>query len=562
MDSFFDSNVSDSSSVEEKIRKLTEKIIKNPEDYFSYKEQARLLLNNNPNEGRAKIALGSLEKFLEKEPEDIESNCLVVRALRLQGNLDEALSMAERLKSKFQNTATIYEELGRIQYEKENYDAALEILSTSYTKYNDDRIGRALVLTLLQVKKIDQALTICNQLLNKKPNDVRTIYEKIKILAFTNKPKEALEAGEIFLEEFPDESNAIMYGPNDQPMTFEIQLASIYQIAARKILREEKNQHLFLYKNDQNKIFVKNDLGPEPRLLLEQSLFHIDNSISDRSQYNWGNALAIKQKSLVFLGQFQESLVLLDELLQIRHDFALKREKIFVLFCLNRYNEVLKISEQYLTQLPTSKFIRKLKLASLQNLDKNDEFENERRHMQEYRNKQDPKKPEQNLLMDGSINFTENTATQARELVRKLEKELREFLRKNLTRDMFKELDEGKFKSVYERLEKHRESREQMVHQSKKLLDFWDETDLGTLFFVIKYGRKLCSKGKYENLDSKLFKFDVNHMYELQWLRDNFRNPHDHSVENIDNEFDDTIIVQAKLFTHHIRKFIEDLKHI
>ena len=80
MDSFFDSNVLDSSSVEEKIRKLTEKIIKNPEDYISYKEQARLLLNNNPNEGRAKIALGSLEKFLEKEPEDIESNCLVVRA--------------------------------------------------------------------------------------------------------------------------------------------------------------------------------------------------------------------------------------------------------------------------------------------------------------------------------------------------------------------------------------------------------------------------------------------------------------------------------------------------
>ena len=25
-------------------------------------------------------------------------------------------------------------------------------------------------------------------------------------------------------------------------------------------------------------------------------------------------------------------------------------------------------------------------------------------------------------------------------------------------------------------------------------------------------------------------------MYELTWLRDNFRNPHDHSVENIDDE--------------------------
>jgi hypothetical protein len=562
MDSFFDSNVSDSSSVEEKIRKLTEKIIKNPEDYISYKEQARLLLNNNPNEGRAKIALGSLEKFLEKEPEDIESNCLVVRALRLQGNLDGALSMAERLKTKFQNTATIYEELGRIQYEKENYDSALEILSTSYTKYNDERIARALVLTLLKVKKIDQALTICNQLLDKKPNDVRTTYEKIKILVFTNKHKEALDLGEFFLDEFPDESNEIMYGPNDQPMTFEIQLASIYQIAARKILREEKSQHLFLFKNDQNKIFVKNDLGPKAQSLFEKSLFHIDNSISDRSQYNWENALDIKQKSLVFLEKFLESLVLLDELLQNRQDFALKREKIFVLFCLNRYNEVLKISEQYLTQLPTSKFIRKLKLASLQNLDKNKEFENEKRYMLEYRNKQDPKKPKQDLLMDGSINFTENTAIQARDSVRKLEKELRKFLRKNLTRDMFQELEEGKFKSVYKSLEKKRESRKQMVHQSKKLLDFWDETDLGTLYFAIVYGKKLCRKGKYEDPDSKLLKFNEDHMYELKWLLDNFRNPHDHSVENIDDEFEDAIIVQAKLFTHHIRKFIEDLEHV
>ncbi len=381
-------------------------------------------------------------------------------------------------------------------------------------------------------------------------------------MAFTNKHKEALDVGEFFLNEFPDESNEIMYGPNDQPMTFEIQLASIYQIAARKILREEKSQHLFLFKNDQNKIFVKNDLSPKAQSLFEKSLFHIDNSISDRSQYNWGNALNMKQKSLVFLGKFLESLVLLDELLQNKQDYALNREKIFVLFCLNRYNEVLKMSEQYLAQLPTSKFIRKLKLASLLNLDKKDEIENEKRHMLEYRNKQDPKKPKQDLLMDGSINFTENTAIQARDSVRKLEKELRKFLRKNMTRDMFQELDEGKFKSVYEGLEKKRESRDQMVHQSKKLLDFWDETDLGKLYFVIVYGKKLCRKGKYEDPDSKLLKFNEDHMYELTWLRDNFRNPHDHSVENIDDEFEDVIIVQAKLFTHHIRKFIEDLEYV
>ena len=161
MDSFFDSNVLDSSSVEEKIRKLTEKIIRNPEDHFSCKEQAKLLLNNNPNKLKAGIALEALEKVLENEPEDIEANCLAIRALRLKGNLDDALSRAERLKSKFQNTAIIYEELGRIQLKLENYDEALKILELGHEKFRgNERIMRALVLALMEFKKYHEALTI------------------------------------------------------------------------------------------------------------------------------------------------------------------------------------------------------------------------------------------------------------------------------------------------------------------------------------------------------------------------------------------------------------------
>jgi|LWDU01.1.fsa_nt_gi tetratricopeptide (TPR) repeat protein len=592
MGSFFDSNLSNARSVEEKIRNLTEKIIKNPEDYFSYKEQARLLLNNNPNEGRAKIALGSLEKFLEKEPDDIESNCLVVRALRLQGNLDDALSRAERLKNKFQNTATIYEELGRIQYERGNYDAALEILSTSYTKYNDDRIGRALVLTLLKVKKIDQALSICNKLLDKKPNDVRTIYEKIKILAFTNKPKEALEVGSIFLDEFPDESNEIMYGDNDQPMTFEIQLASIYQFAGRKILREEKSQHLFLDKNDQNKFFVKNNLGPEAKSLFEKSLFHIDNSISDRSQYDWGNALAIKQESLVFLGKFRESLVLLDELLQNRHDFVLIRERIFVLFCLNRYDEVLKISEKYLEQLPTSKFIRKLKLSSLINLDKKTEYDNELKMMQEYRLKQNPQKPKQDIMSDYSINFSKNDVESGRAEIRKVEKDLRNFMRKNFTIEMMQEYDKHSGETTYNVLERRRLENANREHKSKGTDDVYSQMTIGDVEHIIVSQKKQAAKNrtKISKLDEKILeaqeneledlknrkadllakvngnlntvwdKFDKYVMRDLEWLRDNFRNPHDHTVEDINQEFEVYEIVQAKAFSHKVRKFIKKLE--
>ena len=99
MESFFDSDIIESSNVEEKIKILTEKIHENPENYFLCKEQAGLLLNHSPNIGKAKEALSSLKKFLNKEPEDIGANCLVVRAFRIIGDLETALSRAERLKN-------------------------------------------------------------------------------------------------------------------------------------------------------------------------------------------------------------------------------------------------------------------------------------------------------------------------------------------------------------------------------------------------------------------------------------------------------------------------------
>jgi len=561
VDSFFDNNLSDGSSVEEKIRNLTEKIIKNPEDYFSYKEQARLLLNNNPNEGRAKIALESLEKFLEKEPEDIESNCLVVRALRLQGNLDDALSRAERLKTKFQNTAMIYEELGRIQMRKENYDAAYEILSTSYTKYNDERIGRAFTNVLLILKKNEQALEICNNLLNKKPDDAKAVFMKITILCMSEKYNEAIELGETFIDEYPEKSNEISYQKFKDPVTFEILLSQIYQRVGISMLKSENSTHLYISKNN-NEFEVKNNIGLKIKKLFEKSLFHIDNSISDRSQYDWSMALSIKQKSLTWMGQFEESLVLLDELLQNKRDFDLIREKIFVLFCLKRYNETLKISEQYLKELPTSKLVRKIRLSTLLNLGKTHEYENELKQMQTYRKKKNPKKSKQNLIKDEKINYSQNTVTQARDGIRKLEKELKDFLRENLSRKMFIELDEIHDTNFYGDLEKKREAKSKLTHQTTGLNDFYQEMDLGTMYFTIVKQRKREGKEKYEGDKTKLSLISKDQMNNLEWLRENFRNPHDHSENNIEEEFSDITIQKIKIFIHEIRAAITNLKYI
>ena len=561
MDSFFDSNLSDGSSVEEKIRNLTEKIIKNPEDYISYKEQARLLLNNNPNEGRAKIALESLKKFLDKEPEDIEANCLVVRALRLQGSLDDALSMAERLKTKFQNTAIIYEELGRIQIQKENYDAAYEILSSSYRKYNNDRIGRAFTYVLLVLKKKEQALTVCNNLLNKKPDDAKTVFMKISILCLSEKYNEAIELGEIFIDEYPKISNEIIYQNFKDPVTFEILLSRIYQSVGISMLKSEKSRHLYVSKNN-NEFVVKKDISLKIKKLFEKSLFHIDNSISDRSEYDWSKALSIKQKSLTWLGQFEESLVVLDELLQNKRDYDLIREKIFVLFCLKRYSEVLKISEQYLKELPTSKLVRKIRLSTLLNVGKTHEYDNELKQMQAYRKKKDPKKPTQNLIKDEKINYSQDTVTQARDGIRKLEKELKDFLRENLSRKMFIELDELHNTNYYEDLEKRREAKSKLSHQPTGLNDFYQEMDLGTMYFTIIKQRKREAKEKYDGPKSKLSLISKDQINNLEWLRENFRNPHDHSENDIEEEFSDMTIQKIKIFIHEIRAAISNLKHI
>lgn len=568
MDSFFDSNVSEDSTVEEKIKILTEKIHENTENYFLYKEQARLLLNYSPNIGKAKEALKSLKKFLNMEPEDIDANCLVVRAFRIMGDLETALSKAERLKNKFKNTAILSEELGRIQLELDNDDAALNILTEAHDRYsNDDRITRALILVLAKLEKFLEALTVCNKLIIRKPHDVRTVFEKIKILMNLDKSETALDIGELFVEEYPDESSKIMYTENNgisQAMTFEIQLSSIYFIEGRKILRSKKNQHLKFYLNKQKQISIKSELSLESKKLFEKGIFHIDNAISDRPHYIWTNALEIKSKCLIYLEQFRESVVIFDEILQNKERYEVTYDKIFALFCLKRYEEVVKISSQYLEKFPISKLIRELKLASLKNLGKYDEHENELKEMNAYRERKNLNSPKQTLATNEKGNWESPTITDVVNERRKLEKELRHLLRKNISKKMFHELNEGKYKTEYKKLEKARILKEGYEHQTTGINDFWQQTDFGGLEFIVIYAKKLVKdkklgSGKFENSKSIFHEFGDDQMYKLQWIRNNFRNPDGHSENDMDKEFSIEILIQTKLFIKQLRTFIRKL---
>ena len=127
---------------------------------------------------------------------------------------------------------------------------------------------------------------------------------------------------------------------------------------------------------------------------------------------------------------------------------------------------------------------------------------------------------------------------------------------------MFIELDEIHDTNFYGDLEKKREAKSKLTHQTTGLNDFYQEMDLGTMYFTIVKQRKREGKEKYEGDKTKLSLISKDQMNNLEWLRENFRNPHDHSENNIEEEFSDITIQKIKIFIHEIRAAITNLKYI
>ena len=127
---------------------------------------------------------------------------------------------------------------------------------------------------------------------------------------------------------------------------------------------------------------------------------------------------------------------------------------------------------------------------------------------------------------------------------------------------MFIELDEIHGTNYYGDLEKKREAKSKLTHQTTGLNDFYQEMDLGTMYFTIIKQRKREGKEKYEGDKTKLSLISKDQMNNLDWLRENFRNPHDHSENDIEEEFSAMMIQKIKIFIHEIRAAITNLKYI
>jgi tetratricopeptide (TPR) repeat protein len=566
VDSFSFEEVSEDVPLDEKIKKINEKISENPNNCYLYKVQAKLLLNFSPSIKRSEIALQSLEKYLKDGNEhEIESNCLVVRALRLKGDLESALSRAETLKNEFSSTAMLLEEVGRIHYQLGNLDESLKNLTFAHSKFPDnERITRALINTLSKLNNNRKVLELSNELLITHPNDSRTTFDKMYALASLNRINEAIETGEKFRNEFPDEYYKVGWTiPHNEPISFALQLASFYRKIAMHIknrIRKEK-LHLVIESDVDKKSNVKLDLDLEAKEFFEKCIFCIDDAISDDNTHDWSVAIILKARCLINLEQFNEALVLLDEISQIRLQTQVLYHKIFALFCLKDYVNVVKYSDEFLITRPTDKVVRRLRLASLDHVGDIKKKDEEWNKMEEYKKNRNQEVHTNKYMEDPKINYDKDNPDQIRNDIRKLEKDLQSFLRKNLPMDVF-ELNfkdtEISVKNLQKFMERGREIR---THVKKRGLDdVYSQITFGQIIMLMKQQKKFERKERNFHLGNNFCKTKISeitdcHFNDLEWLAENFRCENEHTSDDNQNEFTANELTRAKLYIEDLRFF-------
>ena len=566
MDSFSFEDVSENITLDEKIKNINEKISESPNNYYLYKVHAKLLLNFSPSIMRSEMALQSLEKYLKNGNEhEIESNCLVVRALRLKGDLESALSRAETLKNEFSSTAMLLEEIGRIHYQLGNLDESLKNLTFAHSKFLDnERITRALINTLSKLNNNKKVLELSNELLTISPNDSRTTFDKMYALASLNRINEAIETGEKFRNEFPDEYYKVGWTiPYNEPISFALQLAAFYRKVAMHIknkTRKEKS-HLVIESDVDKKSNVNLNLDSEAKEFFQKCIFCIDDVISDDNTHDWSVAIILKSRCLINLEQFNEALVLLDEISQPRLQTEALYHKIFASFCLSDHVNVVKYSDKFLLTRPTDKFIRRLRLAALEHVGDIMKKEQEWNKMEEYKKNRNQEVHTKKYLEDPKINYDKDNPDQIRNDIRKLEKELQSFLRENLPINVFElnfKDEKIDVKSLQEDMERNRNKR---THVKKRGLDdIYSQITFGQIIMLMKKQRKFESKEKNFHRGGKFCKSKISeitdsHFNDLEWLAENFRCENEHTSDDNQNEFTANELTRAKLYIEDLRFF-------
>ena len=217
MDSSFGTRTKKDNNFDEKIKEIQKKILEEPENRFLNKDYCKQMLKK-PSNTNVIVALESIEKFLEFKPDNLEANILKARALRLLLRNDDALSLLEVLKNNEKDDQPeIEEEIGRNWMDQNKITNAIKILKNAYKKFpENNRIGRALVLCYEYTCETEIALHYTNLLLDKNPEDDKSINRKIVQLQTLHRWKEAIEVGEECMSRNPQIFFDIGYSKENQ----------------------------------------------------------------------------------------------------------------------------------------------------------------------------------------------------------------------------------------------------------------------------------------------------------------------------------------------------------
>lgn len=306
-DGFFES----SKSIEEKIQKMRDELVIDPNNLRLQRMFADLLLNH-VNRSRLIEASDILKKVLEHDRADLESRILEVRAYRLSNNLPKALQLADELENYYPETPSILEELGRIYLEKNYYQKAEQYLEKAYKMDpSNGRIGRAYCSLFKEKKDYKKFLSVTN-LVATKSNDARTIKLQAHALFYNDRQEAAVSLLEEFQKKFPQEFKHKMWDVDGNFIPLSYNLAEAYLDLAIKISERKKIVLTdFEFNENDNVSFILNS-DSEIVQLLEKSLNLCDAIIleeeKDGNDFHGDSIYKLKYIALFHLHRFEESL--------------------------------------------------------------------------------------------------------------------------------------------------------------------------------------------------------------------------------------------------------------
>jgi tetratricopeptide (TPR) repeat protein len=399
MDSSFGTRITKDNNFDDKIREIQKKIAEEPKNRFLYKDYCKQLLKK-PSQTNVIVALESIEKFLEFKPDNLEANILKARVLRLLLRNDDALSLLEILKHKEKdNQPDIEEEIGRNWLYQNKITNAKKILKDAYKKFpENNRIGRALVLCYEQTGETEIALHHTNLLIEKNPEDEKSIGNKIGQLRRLDRWKEAIEAGEECMARYPEIFFDIGFSNENQIVGVFLTHARTHFLYGVKI--DNKNNHNQILLRNKEKIITTINISNEAKLhfkkciqICDEFIYRITEYSQNINEKNLTSINELKVKCYSKIREFDKSILLCNEILIHKKTIPILYAKGFALMHLQRYKEALEIFEMTLKDYPRMKNADINKLIAIKKLYSKSEFEKEYQKFQiKYSEKLDDEK--------------------------------------------------------------------------------------------------------------------------------------------------------------------------